>query len=274
MSGESEYLIELNHWRQETEDSLRSENSWLALAGLHWLQEGETRIGSDPSSDAVLPGSAPPDVGTLEVSSTGVCFHAACSPAPTLDGQEIREADLRPDTEDDPSLLELGPLAMLIIRRGKRWGLRVWDNSRVERREFPGRRWFRPDRRFQTEAQFETVEAGRKILVPNETGMATEEPVAGLLRFPLKGRQLQLVALPRGKGKLFLIFADITSGNSTYGPGRFLLADAPLDGRTLLDFNYAYNPPCAFTAFATCPLPPAGNRLDVKVEAGELAPGS
>lgn len=272
MSDDRAYLDQLQSWRRDAEADLRKPNGWLALAGLHWLSPGPHRLGSDLANDVVLPDSAPEYLGDLIVEASSVRIQIAPSVQVRIDGHIGHRARLRPDIDDEPSLLELGPLEMVVIKRGQRWGLRVWDNAREERDRFPGRRWYPADLNCRVEAGFEIPSGEATITVPNETGVSTEEPVAGVVSFRLNGQLARLIALPRGGERLFLIFSDSTNGKTTYKPGRFLVAGPPTGGQLTLDFNYAYNPPCAFTEFATCSLPPPENRLDIAIQAGEKAP--
>lgn len=272
MIDESAYLNELETWRREAEKSLRAQNSWLALAGLHWLSEGSHNIGSRSSHDVVLPEAAPATVGILSVSDSRVTFEPHPEAEVLVDGQPARQTMMQPDMGGEPTLLEVGPLAMIVIKRGSRRALRVWDNARPELDAFPGRRWYPADLACRVVARFETPDNERIIIVPNETGTATEEPVAGEVEFELMGQRARLTALHRGEEQLFLIFGDDTNGDTTYRPGRFLVAGPPADGSIVIDFNYAYNPPCAFTTYATCSLPPPQNVLQFPIRAGELAP--
>lgn len=272
MIDEDRYRQELERWRREADQSLRAPNSWLALAGLHWLSEGSHSIGSHPSQDVLLPEGSPATIGTLSVSGSTVAFEAHPQAGVRIDGKADRRATMRSDSEGEPTRVEVGPLAMIVIERGSRWGLRIWDNSRPELEAFPGRRWYPADLAYRVEGRFDSPSDRPTMIVPNETGAPTEEPVAGVVSFDLLGQAACLTALPRARGQLFLIFGDATNGDTTYPPGRFLVAGPPDHGTLLLDFNYAYNPPCAFTPYATCPLPPAQNVLRFPIQAGELAP--
>lgn len=265
------HVNDVHAWRESLDANLRAKNSWLALYGLAWLEEGVTQLGSDPTNDILLPeDSVPPFLGTLQHSAGNTTFFSAGEWAITLNGHRVQSSLLAPDTSDDPSYLEIGSLRMVIIERGGLTGLRIWDNSRVERSSFPGRTWFPVDSEFRVQAEFKEHTSGKTIIVPNIQGDWEEVQSLGKLTFSLRDYEGQLEALEASNDKLFIIFKDSTCGATTYPAGRFLVSEE-INGRTVtLDFNRAYNPPCAFSEFATCPLPPEENNLAFSINAGEL----
>jgi uncharacterized protein (DUF1684 family) len=262
----SEYLEALLRWRRRKEQDLLQRDSWVALDGLHWLHEGRQTAGSDPGSDLRLPASAPPRLGEFELVGGRVYFHPNGSAA--LDAEPPTGA-LEPDTTKSPTFLRRGDLTLVAIERGGRFAVRVWDNARLTSPEFGGRRWYAPDGKYILEAEFEPGEPAERLLVPDVTGEVTETPLLGEARFLLEGEPASLRAIATDDGLPWFLFADPTNETTTYPSGRFLVADPPRRGAIVLDFNRAYNPPCAFTAYATCPLPPAGNRLSQAIQAGE-----
>ena len=159
---------------------------------------------------------------------------------------------------------------MVVIERGGLTGLRIWDNNRIERRTFPGRSWFPVDSEFQVQAEFKEHAAGRTIVIPNVQGEQEEVQSLGTVTFTLRNLEGHLEAMEAADNRLFIIFKDSTSGAITYPAGRFLVSEEIMGRMITLDFNRSYNPPCAFTAFATCPLPPEKNHLDFPIEAGEM----
>jgi hypothetical protein len=179
---------------------------------------------------------------------------------------------LRTDTDSSPDIVTLGSLTMFVIERGGRYGIRLKDRNSRFRKEFTGLDYFPLDESYRVQARF--VPEPRKIPVLNILGQTEEMPSPGHVEFELAGRTLRLTPVQDSPDKLFFIFRDLTSGRETYGSGRFLYTNMPKAGRVELDFNKAYNPPCAFTPFATCPLPPKENRLPVRLAAGELRYGS
>lgn len=266
-----QYENEVQVWRQGMDANLRAKNNWLALYGLAWLKEGVTRLGSDPTNDILLPeDSAPAFMGTVEHSAGKTTFSKGGDCAITLNGQRIRHSLLAPDTSDDPSYLEIGSLRMVVIERGDLTGLRIWDNSRVERRTFPGRSWFPVDPEFRVQAEFKEHTAGRTVIIPNIQGEQEEVQSLGTVTFALRANEGKLEAMEAADNRLFIIFKDSTSGATTYPAGRFLVSDEIMGRRVALDFNRAFNPRCAFTEFATCPLPPQENHLDFPIKAGEM----
>jgi len=265
-----QYKDEVHAWREGMDANLRAKNSWLALYGLTWLEEGVTRLGSDPKNNILLPeDSAPAFMGTIEHSPGKTTFSSEAESTITLNGEPIQHSLLTPDTSEDPSYLEVGSLRMVVIERGGLTGLRIWDNNRIERRTFPGRSWFPVDSDFQIKAEFKEHATGKTIIIPNILGEQEEVHSLGTVTFTLRDLEGQLEAMEAANNRLFIIYKDSTSGAITYPAGRFLVSEENMGSTVTLDFNRSYNPPCAFTAFATCPLPPEENHLDFPVEAGE-----
>lgn len=264
------YVPSMESWRRSMDERLRAPNSWLALAGLFWLHEGVHRLGTDPTGEVVLPdGAAPAEVGFIELRQGEVIFQRT-SPAPVrVDGKVVDRIEWKTDVSGEANFIEIDDLRLGLLQRGARLAVRVWDNRRRERLDFPGRQWFPVDPIWRVQASFAPHPSGTRIRVPNELGEVTEEESLGRVTFSLAGKMLSLEALDGDEGGLWLIFADASNGRTTYPSGRFLKTEAPHDGRVVVDFNRAYNPPCAFTPYATCPLPPSENRLPIDIEAGE-----
>lgn len=261
---------EVESWRKERNDSLRKDDGWLSLVGLFWLDEGENRFGSDPAAKVVLPaGKVPANAGTLVRKGNAVTLRVAPGARVTHDGKPVTEMSLESDAAGKPKVVEIGPVSFFVIQRGDRVGVRARDKENPALTSFHGMDNFPIDPSWRVEARFEPYQPVKSIPIPNVLGQVTDTPSPGAVVFERDGRTYRLDALDEGDGKLFLIFADQTSGKETYGAGRFLTADAPKDGRVVVDFNKSYNPPCALTAYATCPLPPPQNRLALRVEAGE-----
>jgi len=187
----------------------------------------------------------------------------------SLDGPRV----LRSDQSSRPDVVELGPVSFYVIKRGDRYGVRVKDRNSRARREFAGLRWYEVKEGYRVEAKWVSYPHPRPIQVPNVLGEVAAMPSPGYAEFELDGQRVRLDGVLEDPTSLdlFFILRDETSGKETYGAGRFLYSELPKQGRVVLDFNKAYNPPCAFTAYATCPLPPKQNWLPVKVEAGEMA---
>ncbi len=254
-------------WRAQRYAALRRDMSWLTLAGLDWLRDGVNRVGSAADTDVMLPGGAAL-AGTLTVESgtvtaEGEWTHAA---AP-VDG--LRLVD---DQHGEATLLELGSLRSCVIERGGRLALRTWDLDAPPRHAFDGIDHWEVDPDWCVEARFERA-ADRTVAVPDVVGTAETKPSPGDVVFERDGASFRLQALEGGeRGELWLVFGDATNGSETYGGGRFLYTEPPnAESTVVVDFNRAYNPPCVFTPFATCPLPWPENRLAIRVEAGERA---
>jgi len=280
------YAHEIEGWRRERLQRLTADGGWLTLAGLHWLKPGANRFGTDPANDIVLPaGSAPGRAGTFVLASGRVRVAVQPGVTVTLAGKPVTRAALRSDAGGAaPDVLSLGALTLQIIDRGGRLGVRLKDMNNPARAGFKGLRYFPIDPRFRVTATFVAQPKPASIDVPTVLGTIERMPSPGYASFTwpaapgtlpnAPGAALRLDAvLEPGETQLFFIFRDATSAKTSYGGGRFLYADPPVDGKVVLDFNRAYSPPCAFTPHATCPLPPPNNRLPIAIEAGEMFAG-
>ena len=257
-------------WRSRLDRALRAEEGWLALAALIWLQEGENVLGSGPECDIRVPEPlAPPRLGTLTLRDGEATLSLARGVEGTFDGDAARTRRMAPDSEGPPTRARVGRLTLAVIRRGERWGLRAWDREHPARTDFPGREWYAVDPAYRVEARFLRFDPPRRIAIANVLGDEDQADSPGAVEFTLGGQPARLVATSGGANGLFLCFRDATSGVTTYGSGRYLETGRPSGDTVVVDFNRAYNPPCAFTPYATCPLPPEGNALAQSVEAGE-----
>ena len=257
-------------WKKERTEGLKREDGWLTLVGLYWLKPGENRFGSDPGNPVILPkGKSPAVAGTLVREGEAVTLKVEPGVNLTADGKPVTASlPLATDAKGKPTLLELGSLSFYAIQRGDRVGVRIKDKENPERLAFKGVDTFTPDPKWRVVARFEPYK-DKKIAITNVLGQVSNDPSPGAVVFDWQGKTYRLDALGDPKEGLELIFGDATNGRLTYGAGRFLDTGAVKDGTVVVDFNTAYNPPCAFTAFATCPLPPAQNKLALAVEAGE-----
>jgi uncharacterized protein len=254
--ADSSYERTITEWRQKREKSLQADGGWLTVTGLLWLKEGENRAGSDRSNDIVLP-RGPGRLGVFELGGERVTFRPADGSAATV---------LKPDSDD---VISQDDLSMFVIHRGERYAIRLKDKQSKFRREFTGLHWYPVKPEYRVVADFVRYEKPKMITIPNILGETEQSPSEGYAAFTLNGHEYRLEPVIEDD-QLFFIFRDQTSAKETYGSGRFLYADLPKGGKVILDFNKAYNPPCAFTPYATCPLPPPQNRLAVRIEAGEL----
>jgi uncharacterized protein len=272
-SGETElsagkYAGHISDWDSDRLNNLRSPEGWINLAGLFWLREGVNSIGSGGQNDIIFP-RGPENIGSMILTGNTVYFRPAGGISVKADGEEISDRIRVFGENRDAGLITTDSLGFFIIKRGQRTGIRLRDYLHPRLEEIREIERFPPDQEWIIKARF--IESGETVtvMVPDVLGEISREVVPGILEFKYKGKTHRL--FPTGSGdRLFIIFADETNASETYGGGRFLSAGGPdSDGFVHLDFNKAYNPPCAFSPFATCPLPPAENFLPFRVEAGE-----
>jgi uncharacterized protein (DUF1684 family) len=255
---DNKYEQEIMRWRENRRARLLADNGWLTLVGLQWLNEGDNKILN------------PPEVGTATLKNGVVTL--APSPKLTIDGKPVKQpTQLLDDTNPrGPTLVTSGTTTFNVIKRTDKYGLRVRDTGSEARTHFKGLDYFPIDPKWRVEARFEPFSPPRHVAITNVLGMTTDEVAPGELVFTVDGREHRVEPiLEQGETDYFLIFRDATAGKETYAAARYLYAPQPKNGKTVIDFNKAYNPPCAFTAYATCPLPPPQNRLPFRIEAGE-----
>jgi uncharacterized protein (DUF1684 family) len=232
-------------WRSDYEASLKAPNGWLSVAGLSWLHEGANTV--------ELPAGASQKAMTLRLDGGKVTFE---------------KRQLQSDAGEHPDVLRFGEVTVTIIERGGKTGVRLRDPNAETRRDFTGCKWFPADAAWRVEAKWVAYPKPKSIAITNILGMTDQEPSPGYAEFTMQGKTMALEPVLED-GELFFMFKDATSARTTYGAGRFLYAALPKGNAVELDFNKATNPPCAFTAFATCPLPPKQNILTAAIEAGE-----
>ena len=264
---------EIQNWQRTRLASLTKDDGWLTLIGLFWLDEGENKFGSDTGNPVVLPKEKAPAVaGSLWLEQGRVKLTVRAGIEITADGKAVTALDLKDDNaEGGPTILKLGSLLMNIVRRGERIGVRVKDTESRSRREFNGLEYYPIDTKWRLEARFEPYQPPKMISITNVLSMTDDEISPGALAFEVNGKTYRLdPILEKGETDLFVMIADETTGPETYGAGRYIYVSPPdASGKVVLDFNKAYSPPCAFTNYATCPLPPRQNHLPFRVDAGE-----
>lgn len=266
----SKIIEKLTRWQAEKDASLREENSWLALGGLFWLEQGENRFGSDPANLIILPERAPASTGILHFNGGQVRLQVLDGHKVQVNGQDVKETILETDHADSPSYIELDGMRMVLIERSRGIGVRLWDNQRPERKSYPPRQWFPFNETFRVPAVYTPYPQPKPVQLPDTFGETIDGFVDGYVHFEIQGQTFTLDATQSPKGTLSIEFRDATSGHGTYPSGRYYRSDEPVvDGRIMLDFNFAYSPPCAFTGFATCVFAPPQNTLPIRVEAGE-----
>jgi uncharacterized protein (DUF1684 family) len=271
------YQRSIAEWRAQREAKLKADDGWLTVVGLTWLKGGANRVGSNPSFDVRLPKSAPASVGTLTLKAGKVRFTPAPGAAVTMNGAPAKEADLKPDIDANYDRLATGRVKFFIIKREDKFGVRIKDNDSATRREFSGLKWYPVDPSWRVTAKYVPFDKPHTLTFDTAVGVKEQDESPGYVTFQRGGKTYRMEPVVDGN-ELWFVMRDQTSGKTTYGASRFLYAEMPKGGvkqaGTLeIDFNKAENPPCVFTDFATCPLPPPQNRLALAVTAGELMYG-
>ena len=270
--GDPAFIQAELEWRNERDQSMRSPTSWLTIAGLFWLSEGRASFGSDPQNIIRLPkGSAPAVAGEFILSDDEVIVVPYPQVSLKIDGKIIKDKVLKSDQSGEADIIKLNDLKMWVIERGGKYAIRLRDFNAPSFKKYRGLHYFLPREKYHISAEFIPYETPKTIILSTVVGIESEMLSPGYVSFELNGKALMLEVFASGPNPkdLFIIFKDETSGESTYEAARFLNATILADGKVDLNFNRAYNPPCAYTAYATCPLPPPQNHLPVKIEAGE-----
>jgi uncharacterized protein (DUF1684 family) len=265
------YAAEIEAWRAEREARMRAPDGWLAVVGLTWLKQGPNRFGSAGDDDVILPAAAPPHAGSLVLDGHAVRLVVPPGSPVKLNGAAPAARALRTDASATPDVLAVGTVSWEIIERGARFGVRVRDKASPLRTAWVGSSWFPINRAYRVVARLQPRAGSTEIVVPDASGGKQTLQSPGTLIFTLLGKPQRLDPMLDGDdtGDQLIVFRDLTSGRETYGGGRFVRARRQADGTFVIDFNRAYSPPCAFTPYATCPLPPQQNRLRVGIAAGE-----
>ena len=261
----------VEQWRAKHEADYRKE--YVGLAGLFSLKPGTNGAGSASSNDIILPKSTPPLVGRFVLSGDRVRFEPQAGVKATLKGQAIKgPVELKHDeAKDGPDEIDVAGISMWVHLSGERRTIRMRDPNGEVARSFAGFHWLPIDEKYRVTARFIKDPAPRQSHIPNQLGDDQVFTTEGHVEFTLNGETVRLRPMTTKPGRLYFIFRDGTSGKETYETARFLYSDLKGDGTTVLDFNQAYNPPCAFNPYTTCPLPPQENRLKVRILAGEKA---
>ncbi len=261
------YLQSYDKWKVELVDDLKK--NWLSLAGLFWLKPGENSFGSDPGNAVIFP-KGPAHAGVFDLQGTDVTVKFSPDAHAMIDGKAAVTTKLQPDTSGNRTQVEMGSLRFYVVVRGQRIGIRLRDVDSETAKNYRGPVFFPVDMSYRVTGTWNPSDGKKTVDVPNVLGDVTPTPVAGTVTFKINGQDVQLTALGGDPAKgLSFVFNDLTSKTDTYPGGRFLDTDAVANGKVVLDFNEAYNPPCAVTPYATCPLAPKENRLTVAVPAGE-----
>ena len=263
------YQRSFENWKSELVEDRRQ--NWLPLAGLFWLKPGQNTFGSDAGNVVVLPKGARPWAGEFDFWNGKVTMKASAGVHATIAGKPVTgPTQLEPDNSAHPTVVELGSLRLHVIVRGARTGIRVKNLESPAVEKYTGPVFYAMNPAYRVTAKFLPATKKRIVMVPDVIGDMTPTPVTGEVEFQLEGKDLHLTDLGGDPAKgLFFVFADPTNKTETYHAGRFLDTGPVAHGTVVLDFNRAYNPPCSVTRFATCPLPPKENRLEVAIPAGE-----
>jgi uncharacterized protein (DUF1684 family) len=267
----SAYRQSVEKWRDDYQAALTSDTGWLTVSGLFWLKEGDNRFGSAASNDMVLPASAPARVGTFEFHDGKTIAHINPGITVLMNGKPVQTAELRPDAKEDR--LVFGDITLFVHASGERLAIRMKDKNSKLRKDFTGLKWFPVDDSYHVSAQYTPYGQPKQLDSQNVLGDPIKMDVVGYLSFSLHGQNFRLEVEPEQSGGFFVVFRDLTAGKETYPASRFIDTDPPKDSASAkivdLDFNKAYNPPCAYNPYTTCPLPLPGNRLQITIPAGE-----
>lgn len=268
--GSPEYIAEINNWYHKRIENLKKENGWLNLVGLYFLKEGENAFGSAKENDFVIEDKTlPKKICTFILRDTLIEMIAEKGVELKINDTITRRVFLQHDQTTKPTIVSFGDYRWLIIKRGDKYALRVRNLNAPLVKEFKGIERFPVNIDWKIVADFIPYNPPKEIEIPSVIGIPEKEISPGKVKFQINGKSFELEAIDSGD-KLFFVFSDETNGEETYGAGRFLYTDKPdSNNKLVLDFNKAYNPPCAFTKYATCPLPPPQNFLKIRVTAGE-----
>jgi len=271
-AAQKNYRAEIEKWRDKHASDLKKDNGWLTVVGLFWLKDGINTVGVGDSYDVELTDNFKEGrFGEIDFRDGKALLTVAPGVQATADGKPFTSGSLVSDEFGKQTIITTGSPSFYLIKREERYGIRIKDNNSKARSSFTHLDWYKADPKYRVLAIFERYPKPKEVLIPNVLGGTFKMQAPGLLKFKLNGRNVSLepVIEEGEEDTLFIIFRDQTSRSTTYAAGRFLYADMPKGNEAILDFNKAENPPCAFTSFATCPLPPQQNRLDIAIPAGE-----
>jgi len=258
--------------RREREERFKNtERGWLGLVGLYWLRDGENKIGSNPTCDIVLPSGTPDNIGIVQYNNGVATFRAARGVPVYCNGKQVTLKTLVADIYEDSDFLQVGDVTFVLLERADRHLIRIWNKHSETRKNFTGFNQYPINPKYRIEAKYTSYDTPKLISIQDVIEIYDEVPVQGYVTFELDGVEHRMEAMVDEDDILRLDFRDETNGDTTYIGGRFLITEMPQNDKLIVDFNQAYNPPCAYTDYATCPLPPPENRLPIRIEAGEKA---
>ena len=274
MTKKQEYENAILHWQSMRYEELVRENSWLALAGLYWLNDGRNLVGSNPMCEVVLPERTPTFMGVVDCKGKTTRFTVAEGVRVKVNGRLVQKALLRSSQDPKPSFITWNEtLRMVLHEHGGKYAIRIWDNERTERFNLPPLKWFPVNRHFRISARYTRYKQSQVMDHPDTFGDIVEDRIDGYIKFRFEGKTYKLDVTEMKDHKLFVKFRDGTSGKESYPPSRYHYTEPVKNGKVTLDLNYSYSPPCAFTGYATCIFAPPQNTLPFRVEAGEIYRG-
>jgi uncharacterized protein (DUF1684 family) len=257
-------------WREKREEEMKAPSSWLNIAGLFWLKEGESRFGTSTENPIKLPeGSSPSVAGSFILDNGKIAVTAEKGAELKIDGKSIHRSELKGDDFGKPDVVELNDLRMWVIKRFNRFAIRLRDLNHSPYKNYTRLDFFPPKQKYKLEGEFHPFPEPKIVEVGTVVGENTEMNSTGYVTFKIDGRTYRLDAFSSNSKGLFFVFGDYTNGKETYEASRFMYAKVLESGKVVMNFNRAYNPPCAYTPFATCPLPPPQNQLEIRILAGE-----
>ncbi|HYJ89881.1 MAG TPA: DUF1684 domain-containing protein [Pyrinomonadaceae bacterium] len=270
-SSNSAYRSEIEKWRVDHEAELKKDDGWLTVAGLFWLKDGTNTIGKGDKYEISLTDSFKQDnFGKIDFHNGKAILAVEPGAEAIVDDKPVSTVELISDDPGPATKVQTGSETFHMIKREDRYGIRLKDSQAPQRINLTGEHWYPVDEKYRVTGTFEPFDTEQEVEIPNVLGGTFKMKSPGVVKFKLDGRDFSLQPVVENDKELFFIFKDLTAKDETYQAGRFLYTDRPVNGQVVLDFNKAENPPCAFTQFATCPLPPPQNRLDVEIRAGEL----
>lgn len=272
-AGFESYREEINNWHKTRISALLAESGWVNLAGLFWLSEGVNAFGTAPGNDIIFPeGSVPPESGYFILTNGRVTFKPRPEVKILINGEASMEAEVF-GKENHNTIMSYGTFRWNIIQRENKFGIRLRDLASPALKKFKGVDRFEINPDFIVQAVLKKSDTLKTIAITNVLGQTTLQKSPGTAHFEIRGKKFHLDLIDEENGSdYFIVFSDLSNGKTTYESGRFLYVARPdSEGNLIIDFNKSINPPCAFSPYATCPLPPAQNRLDVIIEAGEKA---
>jgi uncharacterized protein (DUF1684 family) len=269
----SEYEEQILRWRAKKYNDLVGENGWLALAGLSWLKPGRNLVGSNPMCEVTLPERAPTFLGVIEMSGKTIRLQVADGVPVQVNGKPVQKAVLKSNKDPKPSYITWNDMRMVLHEHAGRYAIRIWDNQRRHHFTLPLMKWFPINKQFRFHARYTPYPEPKVSGQPDTFGDTVEDRLDGYVSFHFEGKTYKLDATDVKDKKLFIKFRDLTSSKETYPPSRYCYTEPVQDGKVVLDFNYAYSPPCAYSEYATCIFAPQQNHLPFRVEAGEIYRG-